>query len=74
MLAMRAALVDAGVEAGGVWCVNAHATSTPLGDKAEAGAIVSVLGRDSGARVTSNKGSIGHLLGKYRVSHNWCLK
>ena len=55
-----AALTEAGVDQ--VWSVNAHATSTPLGDKAEAGAISSVL-HGSNAHVTSNKGSIGHLLG-----------
>ena len=59
---MTAAMTDAGVQSSDIWSVNAHATSTPLGDKAEAGAIASVL---SGwpAHVTSNKGSIGHLLG-----------
>ena len=45
-----------------MWSVNAHATSTPLGDRAEAGAIRRLTG-GSGALVTSNKGSIGHLLG-----------
>merc|ERR1719282_261256 len=73
--AMEAAMSEAGVGAGDqVWSVNAHATSTPLGDQAEAGAIASVLhGSEAGAiasvlhgsraMVTSNKGSIGHLLG-----------
>ena len=59
---MEAALSEAGVAGGQVWSVNAHATSTPLGDRAEAGAISSVTG-GSRALVTSNKGSIGHLLG-----------
>ena len=59
---MEAALTEAGVGPDQVWSVNAHATSTPLGDKAEAGAISSVL-QGSNAHVTSNKGSIGHLLG-----------
>eukprot|EP00092_Neocalanus_flemingeri_P037415 GFUD01040741.1.p1 GENE.GFUD01040741.1~~GFUD01040741.1.p1 ORF type:complete len:440 (+),score=86.03 GFUD01040741.1:39-1358(+) len=60
--AMQAALKDAQVESADVWSVNAHATSTPLGDKAECRAIRSVLGGSS-AYVTSNKGGIGHLLG-----------
>jgi len=60
--AMAAALRDAGIDGSDIWSVNAHATSTPLGDKAECGAIRSVLG-GSQAYVTSNKGSIGHLLG-----------
>ena len=50
---------EAGVGAGDqVWSVNAHATSTPLGDQAEAGAIASVL-HGSSPMVTSNKGTIG---------------
>ena len=60
--AMEAAMKDAGIESSDIWSVNAHATSTPLGDKAECRAISSVLG-GSPAYVTSNKGSIGHLLG-----------
>jgi len=60
--AINAALRDAGVEGSDIWSVNAHATSTPLGDKAECTAIRSVLD-GSPAYVTSNKGSIGHLLG-----------
>jgi len=60
--AMQAALKDAGVIGSDIWSVNAHATSTPLGDKAECRAISSVLAGSS-ATVTSNKGGIGHLLG-----------
>ena len=60
--AMQAALTDAQLDGSDVWSINAHATSTPLGDKAECVAIRSVLGGSS-AYVTSNKGSIGHLLG-----------
>ena len=59
---MEAAMAEAGLTSPAqVWCVNCHATSTPLGDRAEAGAVARLLG--PGARVTSNKGSIGHLLG-----------
>lgn len=60
--AMKAALKDADVKGSDIWSVNAHATSTPLGDRAECVAIKSVL-RGGPAYVTSNKGSIGHLLG-----------
>jgi len=60
--AMKAALKDAQIEGTDVWSVNAHATSTPLGDKAECRAIRSVLD-GSPAYVTSNKGAMGHLLG-----------
>lgn len=42
--------------------MNAHATSTPLGDRAEAAAISQVVG-GSPCHVTSNKGAMGHLLG-----------
>lgn len=65
--AMRAALDEAGLEPACVDYVNAHATSTPLGDQAEMKAIVRVLGSQaaSGPPITvgSNKGAIGHLLG-----------
>lgn len=60
-LAMRTALADAGVTPGEVDHVNAHGTSTPLNDVAEARTIVRVLG-DHPA-VTSTKGVTGHSLG-----------
>lgn len=65
---MRAALAEGGVTASDVGYVNAHATSTPLGDAIEARAIDALLG-EAGTRdgpmplVSSTKGSIGHLLG-----------
>ncbi|KAL8577544.1 hypothetical protein ACOMHN_023517 [Nucella lapillus] len=58
---MAAAMTDGGLVEGGVGHVNAHATSTPIGDAAESRAIQDLLG--SGALVTSIKGSMGHLLG-----------
>jgi 3-oxoacyl-[acyl-carrier-protein] synthase II len=62
--AMRIALEDAGVSPSAVDYVNAHATGTPLGDRAEALAILRALG-DHGARVpvSSTKGLYGHPLG-----------
>jgi 3-oxoacyl-[acyl-carrier-protein] synthase II len=62
--AMRAALDDAGLPAQDVRYINAHATSTPLGDAAEATAIASVFGGSSpGVAVSSTKSMTGHLLG-----------
>ena len=53
--AMLKALEEAGVSGDQVWAVNAHATSTPLGDRAEAAAISQVV-RGAPCHVTSNKG------------------
>ncbi len=62
--AMRDALADARVGADEIHHVNAHATSTPQGDVAEASAIRAVLGEAAdGAVVTSTKSMTGHLLG-----------
>ena len=62
--AMTAALADAGVSAADVHHVNAHATSTPQGDIAEAVAIRRALGSDANqALVTGTKSMTGHLLG-----------
>ena len=59
--AMRAALADAGLGPGDVDHVNAHGTSTPLNDAAEARMIRRVLGEHPA--VTSTKGVTGHALG-----------
>jgi len=59
---MRLALADAGIEPSAVGHVNAHGTSTPLNDAAEAEAMVKVFGED-GPPVTSTKGATGHLIG-----------
>ncbi len=56
------ALRDAGLTAGDVGHVNAHATSTPLGDIAEARALALALGAHRPA-VTATKSCTGHLLG-----------
>lgn len=60
---MRAALADAGLEPGDITHVNAHGTSTPLNDAAEAAAVATVFGSDPGPAVTSIKGVTGHALG-----------
>ena len=57
-------LADAGVSAADVHHVNAHATSTPQGDIAEAVTIRRALGSDADqALVTGTKSMTGHLLG-----------
>jgi 3-oxoacyl-[acyl-carrier-protein] synthase II len=63
-LAIIHALNDAGVESGQVDYVNAHAASTPLGDKAETLAIKRALGEHAAdVPVSSAKSMIGHLMG-----------
>jgi 3-oxoacyl-[acyl-carrier-protein] synthase II len=61
MLAIRRALDDAGVGADQVVHVNAHATSTQVGDLAEARAVAATVGNS--VPVTATKSMTGHLLG-----------
>lgn len=62
--AITEALADAGLSTADVHHVNAHATSTPQGDIAEAVAIRAALGSDTDqAIVTGTKSMTGHLLG-----------
>jgi 3-oxoacyl-[acyl-carrier-protein] synthase II len=60
--AIRAALRDAGLNPQDVDHVNAHATSTPVGDACEAAVLKVVFGDDSTIPVTSTKSMTGHLL------------
>jgi 3-oxoacyl-[acyl-carrier-protein] synthase II len=59
--AIGAALRDAGLTPSDIGHVNAHATSTPVGDTAEAAAIRSSLGEH--VMVSATKSQTGHLLG-----------
>jgi 3-oxoacyl-[acyl-carrier-protein] synthase II len=59
---MALALLDAGLDASEIGHINAHGTSTPLNDAAEAIAIHAVFG-DAPPPVTSAKGVTGHSLG-----------
>ena len=59
---MEAALADAGLEPSAIGHVNAHGTSTPQNDAAEAAALAKVFG-EKAVPVTSVKGVIGHLIG-----------
>ncbi len=60
--AIRLALRDAEIDPSDVDHINAHATSTPIGDAAEAGVLRNVFGADSMVPVTSTKSMTGHLL------------
>ncbi|MEO5724973.1 MAG: beta-ketoacyl-ACP synthase II [Ilumatobacteraceae bacterium] len=59
---IKLALDDAGLKPGDIAQINAHGTSTPLNDAAEAAAMTAVFG-EFGVPVTSTKGVTGHALG-----------
>ncbi|WP_189427247.1 beta-ketoacyl-ACP synthase II [Devosia pacifica] len=62
--AMSAAIKRAGISPGDIDYINAHGTSTPLGDEIELGAVTRVLGdAASSVSMSSTKSAIGHLLG-----------
>ncbi|MEJ5057625.1 MULTISPECIES: beta-ketoacyl-ACP synthase II [unclassified Pseudomonas] len=61
--AMSLALAQAGISPEQVQHLNAHATSTPVGDLGELAAIKSLFGAENKIAVTSTKSATGHLLG-----------
>ncbi|WP_427705102.1 beta-ketoacyl-ACP synthase II [Staphylococcus parequorum] len=62
--AMQAALDDAGIEAKEVQYLNAHGTSTPVGDLTEIQAIKNTFGQAAASlKISSTKSMTGHLLG-----------
>ncbi|CAN5149428.1 beta-ketoacyl-ACP synthase II [soil metagenome] len=62
--AMKGALRHAGIEPSQIDYINAHGTSTPLGDEIELGAVERLLGEHAGkTTMSSTKGATGHLLG-----------
>lgn len=62
-LAMERAMNDANLQPTDISYVNAHATSTPMGDSIEARAIQSIFKDNKNFSVSSTKGAHGHLLG-----------
>jgi len=63
-LAMEGALEDSGLKAEDVTYINAHATSTPVGDISECKAIVKVFGPSiNKLHISGTKSMTGHLLG-----------
>jgi 3-oxoacyl-[acyl-carrier-protein] synthase II len=63
--AMRMAFTDAGIDPSEIGYINAHGTSTPLGDSSETRVIKLAVGEENAAKipVSSTKGATGHCLG-----------
>jgi len=62
--AMQAAIGHAGIDPSDIDYINAHGTSTPVGDEIELGAVERLLGQAAGkTAMSSTKSAIGHLLG-----------
>jgi len=62
-LGMLDALEDAGIDASAIDYINAHATSTHMGDESELKAIMRVFGERKDLNISATKSMTGHLLG-----------
>ena len=62
-LCIRHALDDAGIKAEDINYINAHATSTPVGDMAEVRALKKIFKNPASIKMNSTKSMVGHLLG-----------
>ncbi len=60
---MRMALRQAQLQSSEIQHLNAHATSTPVGDRGELAAIGQVFGAGHGPSITATKSALGHMLG-----------
>jgi 3-oxoacyl-[acyl-carrier-protein] synthase II len=62
--AMQAAMVNGGINASEINYINAHGTSTPLGDEIELGAVKRLFKDNIGnVAISSTKSAVGHMLG-----------
>ena len=61
--AMQAAIKRAGIAPADIDYINAHGTSTPLGDEIELNTVQRLMGEGSAVSMSSTKSAIGHLLG-----------
>ena len=62
--AMQAAMVNGGINASEINYINAHGTSTPLGDEIELGAVKRLFKDNiSNIAISSTKSAVGHMLG-----------
>jgi len=75
ILAMEMAMKVGSVDPASIGYINAHGTSTPLGDMVELNAVQKVFGNDSSVTMSSTKSATGHALGAAgALEAIFCLK